>query len=126
MQFHYFWYYFCNIRKKSNIKKNPQLDLHIYIFQYATFNLYLISQNTNRRYDTFDSAVVAAYSEDEATYIHPDGGSTWDAGLGWNNEHGTRANKTWPSPDNITVVKIGIAESNVDAGEVVLSSFNAG
>jgi hypothetical protein len=36
-------------------------------------NLYLISQNVNNDYDTYDAAVVAANSEDEARLIHPCG-----------------------------------------------------
>ncbi len=35
--------------------------------------LYLISHEQNLGYDTYDSAVVAAYSEHEATLIHPSG-----------------------------------------------------
>ena len=34
-------------------------------------NLYLISQSVNNEYDTYDSAVVAAESEEDATKIHP-------------------------------------------------------
>lgn len=33
--------------------------------------LYKISQNVNNDYDTYDCAVVAAHSEDEARNIHP-------------------------------------------------------
>ena len=35
--------------------------------------LYLIWQEVNNDYDTYDSAVVVAESEDEARRIHPDG-----------------------------------------------------
>ena len=34
-------------------------------------NLYLISQNRNNGYDTYDSAVVAAESEEKARMIRP-------------------------------------------------------
>ena len=33
--------------------------------------LYLLSQNTNNWYDTYDSVVVSAKSEDDARTIHP-------------------------------------------------------
>ncbi len=36
-------------------------------------NLYLISQNVNGDYDTYDSAVVAAPNEHYAKHMHPDG-----------------------------------------------------
>ena len=36
-------------------------------------NLYLISQDSNRDYDTYDSAVVAAVNEKDASVMHPYG-----------------------------------------------------
>lgn len=36
-------------------------------------NIYLISQTKNTNYDSYDSAVVLAESELEASLIHPDG-----------------------------------------------------
>lgn len=36
-------------------------------------NLYKISQDVNDGWDTFDSAIVAAKSEEDARNIHPDG-----------------------------------------------------
>ena len=42
-------------------------------------NLYLISQNKNVNYDTFDSAIVAARTNKEARMIHPDGDDDWDS-----------------------------------------------
>lgn len=35
--------------------------------------IYKISQNVNNEYDTYDSAVVYAESEEEAKQIHPEG-----------------------------------------------------
>ena len=37
-------------------------------------NIYLISQTKNKDYDSYDSAVVVAESEYEASLIHPDDG----------------------------------------------------
>lgn len=78
-------------------------------------NLYLISQVENNKYNTFDSAVVAAESEDEARLIHP-GGNDWDPerGSGWAK-----------SPAAVSVELIGEAVEGTEPG-VVLASFNAG
>ena len=83
-------------------------------------NLYLISQDENRDWDSYDSAVVCAESEDEAREIHPSGHSD-----PWTPLYpGTTG--TWASsPDNVSVELIGEAESSIEKG-VVLASFNAG
>jgi len=76
-------------------------------------NLYLISQEANDGYDTYDSAIVCASSFDEAREINPSG--HWGRGYsGW-----------CATPSQVTVVKIGTADDGVDPG-VVLASFNAG
>lgn len=76
-------------------------------------NLYLISQNENDGYDTYDSLIVAANNEEEASTIHPDG--SW--------ENPTMA---WcSSPALVTVEYIGKAAPNVEKG-LILASFNAG
>ena len=81
--------------------------------------LYLIKQNVNNEYDTYDSAVVIASSAEEAKTIHPNGqrweGDKWDD-YDWGD---------WTSPDNVTVVLIGQASSG-KIGDVIISSFNAG
>lgn len=77
--------------------------------------LWLISQDENSGYDTYDSAVVAADSEDEARCTHPSNVGIAD----WS--HGT-----WASfPDRVNVKLIGEAVPNTSAG-VILESFNAG
>lgn len=75
--------------------------------------LWLINQSVNNGYDTFDSAVVAAYTEDEARQINPDGswGELWS---GW-----------CKTPEQVTVEYLGIATQSMEPG-IVLSSFNAG
>jgi hypothetical protein len=78
-------------------------------------NLYLIEQEANNAYDTYDSAVVAADTEEEARNIHP--GGKWP-------QAGSR-NWTWTGPENVKVRLIGIAASDVERG-VVCASFNAG
>ena len=73
-------------------------------------NIYVISQDENDGYDTFDSAVVAAKNEDEARHIQPSDWGGVDA---------------WALSKNVKVQLIGTAVSGTQAG-VILASFNAG
>lgn len=82
-------------------------------------NLYRISQTQNEGYDTYDQAVVAAETEEDAKNIIPsiDGWSpgwsrAWD--YGW-----------CTGPEHVTVQLIGVATDSVEAG-VVVASFHAG
>ena len=75
-------------------------------------NLYLISQHVNNELDTYDAAVVAAETEEEARHIHPRG--NWDI-----SEH------TWVKPEDVDVFLIGTAEKEIHKG-MILASFNAG
>lgn len=78
--------------------------------------LYLLTQETNRGYDTFDSAIVCAASEDEARLINPDGPTEWG-----------QSYSTWADkPEQVTVKLIGVANETCIPGEVILASFNAG
>jgi hypothetical protein len=73
--------------------------------------LYLLSQGENNGYDTYDSMVVAAESEDAARQMHP--GNEW----GWN---------VWAnSPEQVDVEYLGEAAPESEAG-VICASFNAG
>lgn len=78
-------------------------------------NLYLISQAVNTHYDTYDSAVVAAESEDAARAIHPSK-SDWD---GKAKRYGS-----WCAKKDVAVQLIGTAAKNISG--VVCASFNAG
>lgn len=78
----------------------------------SKLKLWLISQEENTGWDTYDSAVVAAKTAEEARLINPEG--KW----------GTYP--TWcSSPDKVHVKYLGIATEDVEPG-IVLSSFNAG
>lgn len=80
-------------------------------------NLYLISQDVNRSYDTYDSAVVAAESEEAARMTRPDS-DPWP--------EGDKRDWTWAKkPENVKVKLIGTAADGIPAG-VVCASFNAG
>lgn len=72
--------------------------------------LYRIWRTTATDYDQYDSAIVAAESEEEARKT--DIGSTGEYG-------------TWVTPDKIDVECIGIARPDMKAG-LILASFNAG
>lgn len=82
--------------------------------------LYLIKQNVNCDYDTYDSAVVIASSEDEARTIHPDGQRWVDND--WNGWWGL---DSWCHPEYVKVILIGTASIG-ENGKVVIKSFNAG
>ncbi len=82
-------------------------------------NLYLLEQHENNDYDTFDSLVVAAESEEQARSIGPNP-HYWtelDAECRFN---------SWASHKAaIKVTLIGVAKDGTGAG-LILSSFNAG
>jgi len=78
--------------------------------------LWRIYQDMNDGYDTYDSAVVVAPDADSARAIHPSTVS------GWNDYCGTWASR----PDQVGAICIGEAMPNLEAGTVVLASFNAG
>lgn len=74
--------------------------------------LWLIEQNINNGYDTYDSAVVAAKTEEEARNIHPRGDNEW-------------SDYCWVSPNKVSVSLIGNAIPKTNKG-VICASFNAG
>jgi hypothetical protein len=91
-------------------------------------NLYLLSQDENKGWDTYDSVVVAAENEEEARKICPAGMYEWDNG--W--YYGHTKNRTYSSRSdwandiaNISVKLIGVADPTVSR-RIIISSFNAG
>lgn len=87
--------------------------------------LWKISQEVNTDYDTFDSAIVAAETEEAARNTHPSEyvPENWPTGpfdtLGYDTL------SSWAIPAKVKVKYIGEAAPDIPAG-VVLSSFNAG
>ena len=78
-------------------------------------NLYLLTQTKVTGYDTYDSAVVAAGSLEEARGIHPNGPNGWIAGKIFHD---------WPlSPEDVSVLQIGTALDGSKAS-VILASYN--
>lgn len=88
--------------------------------------IYLISQSVNDDYDTYDSAIVIAESEEEAKKIHPDGNYDYKE-----NNTLLRFNESdedygsWAKKEYIEVKLIGVANKDAIKG-VVCSSYNAG
>jgi inorganic pyrophosphatase/exopolyphosphatase len=91
-------------------------------------NLYKISQSENRDYDTYDSAIVAAETDEEARQIHP---CPSYGRCNSNGEFVSNYGPEWPQRDwaptvfQVNVEFIGTAKDGTEAG-VILASFNAG
>ncbi|QIG76182.1 hypothetical protein EVC24_161 [Rhizobium phage RHph_I4] len=82
--------------------------------------LWLIEQEENTGYDTYDSAVVVAASAEMAKLIHP------SAYVGANADW-SRDGPWASSPANVKATYLGICTSTeYEPGDVVCSSFNAG
>ncbi len=80
--------------------------------------LWRIAQNDNRGYDTYDSAVVVAATEEEARSIHPSGDEER-----WRWPY----NRSWAdSPEKVECQRLGLADFALEAGTIILASFNAG
>lgn len=104
-----------------------------------TLNLYLLTQDENNGYDTFDSCVVAAYNEEDAKCIHPflfkfewncldldaEEYKRWDDPEYINKVQWDT--KTWASsPYKVNCKLIGVADNSIDPNSVICSSYNAG
>ena len=79
-------------------------------------NLYLISQEENNDYDTYDAMIVCADSEEKARNITPEDDNSFPSLL-------------WSSwcylPEQVSVEYLGIADAKITR-EIILSSYNAG
>lgn len=84
-------------------------------------NLYLISQDVNTGYDTFDSAVVAAESEEAARNTFPHFGRGLCEHPRWVKHYGEWA----ASPDQVKAELIGTAVEGTQPG-CICASYNAG
>jgi hypothetical protein len=83
-------------------------------------NLYLLTQDKNNEYDTYDSAVVCAANEEEAKVIHPNLEKQLFNLITYGKDD------TWTDIEYVTVTLIGIADISVKEGTVICASFNAG
>ena len=88
--------------------------------------LWMISQNENDDYDTFDSAVVAAETEADARHMSP--ADIWMSPGHIRSDAEREDNKRcyWTSNvDAVTVRLLGEAAPGMEA-EIICASFNAG
>ena len=80
--------------------------------------IYLISQNENTDWDTYDSAVVVAPDVKTAQRIHP-------MGLKWMDTSWENGMTDWcSSPDEVQVKFIGTASKDLEIG-VICASYNS-
>ena len=91
--------------------------------------IYKISQTYHSDYDTYDSAIVCAESEEEAKTINPGGYYVWHDN-GWYFQFADGIEKiddddSWARPELIKVEYLGEAKDGLEKG-VILASFNAG
>ncbi len=87
----------------------------------TTLKLYLLTQNLNDTYDTFDSVVVCAKSEADAKTIHPDGGVFVEIEGRINPEY---SHGDWVSKfSHIQSKYLGPAAECIERG-VIIASFN--
>jgi hypothetical protein len=92
-------------------------------------NLYLISQDTEIDYDTFDSAVVCARSAKDARTLYPGarGGGVLPPHPANVRIPQEPAPRDWVNdPNAVTVQYLGKAKRTTKTPRVVLASFNAG
>ena len=89
--------------------------------------LWKIEQSVNGDYDTFDSAVVAAETEQAARETHPRANRVLIEGRFWFvNRHGNHHDDdTWAPVADVKATYIGEAAPGTEAG-VIVASFNAG
>ena len=124
----------------NNDKDNHYTALGKYVFteceptgNKTTMKLYLVSQIENNSYDTYDSFVVVAASQEEARNTHPGDQLAWapderitkqaqvNASVLWCDTYSTWAS----SPDKVEVKYIGDATPDMKPG-IICASFNAG
>jgi hypothetical protein len=70
--------------------------------------LWLLEQSFNDGYDTYDSAVVSAMTEEDARNVY------------------VASYSTWASPEHVKATLIGTAIRGTKAGDIICASFNAG
>lgn len=87
--------------------------------------IYRIWQDENNDYDTYDSAVVIAASEEDARNTHPASIHSWSARLSQGQLWSKNSNSWCQQPDDVGVTLLGTAAAGSKPG-VVCASFNAG
>ena len=83
--------------------------------------LFLVSQNHNNNYDTFDSFVCAAKNENQAKNISPYGKY-----INWEKINEFDSSSWVDKKDKINVKYIGEASPEYTKRQIICASFNAG
>ena len=93
-------------------------------------NIYLVEQDVNNGYDTYDSFVVVAENEEIAKHTSPSGYYVWKNEVWYFcYSDGTcepSSQLDWCLPSDVKVTLIGEADRKYTETTVVLCSFNAG
>ena len=94
--------------------------------------LFLIKQDKNTGYDTYDSAVVYAFNEEQARQMHPRAGKSWEESKGdyleTYGDIGIAAlmfDAAWVKPEDVKVIYLGLATHTKIKPGVICSSYNA-
>jgi hypothetical protein len=92
-------------------------------------NLYLLTQSAVTGWDTYDSAVVAAESEEAARMIHPGESHFWRDQVGrepWDGK-AEEYSPSWPDASEVNVMYLGPLDETHSGklGPVICASFNA-
>ena len=81
--------------------------------------IFKLSQSQNEGWDTFDSLIVVADSEEEARLIHP--AEEYEIEIDWGEPY-----SSWcSSPNDVKVEYLGEAKEGTKKG-IILTSYNAG
>ena len=93
--------------------------------------LYFLYQDVNSGYDTYDSMVVCAKSEDNARVISPSSNykfhdGAWYFQFAGGTEEKEEYNDFWCDPVQVKVREIGIADQSIEENSIICSSFNPG
>lgn len=91
-----------------------------------SLNIYLVSQDENGGYDTYDSFVCVAKSEEEARLFHPEGWiMTLDEKGGLPLHHNGWSLTSWAfSIDEVKVKHIGVADDSYKESQVLIASYH--
>lgn len=89
-------------------------------------NIYKLTQNDNRGWDTFDSMIVIAKNEEQARIMYPHSTQIHEPVYDFESNYNWLSLGYWAnSPDNVKVEHIGKAFTK-EKSRIVLASFNAG
>ncbi len=76
--------------------------------------------------DVYDSAIVVAHTEKQASYIHPDE-AKWNGEV-WIGDYSGETHRhfltDWGTPDKVSVELIGVANKQYTKPQVILTSYN--